>query len=169
MNNLIGYLGAAVLVGLSATLVMDLWSIIRQRLLGIAPLDYALVGRWLIYLTHGRFFHTPIQATPAISGERAIGWIFHYLTGVLFALVLLLIAGASWLEQPSLGPALAVGLGSMAAPFLLLQPALGAGVAARNTPRPNAARIQSLVTHLVFGFGLYAGGWLTSLLIAAAT
>jgi hypothetical protein len=49
----------------------------------------------------------------------------------------------------------------VAAPFLLLQPALGAGIAASRTPRPNVARRRSLVTHLVFGLGLYlaAEGW----------
>ena len=33
---------------------------------------------------------------------------------------------------------------------------MGAGIAASRTPRPNAARLQSLVTHAVFGLGLFA-------------
>ena len=51
-------------------------------------------------------------------------------------------------------PALTVGIGSVAAPFLLMQPAMGAGIAASRTPRPSAARMRSLVTHGVFGVGL---------------
>jgi hypothetical protein len=36
---------------------------------------------------------------------------------------------------------------------------MGAGIAARRTPRPASARLQSLVTHAMFGLGLYAAGW----------
>ncbi|HBC17456.1 MAG TPA: DUF2938 domain-containing protein, partial [Alcanivorax sp.] len=28
-------------------------------------------------------------------------------------------------------------------------------------PTPNAARLQSLLTHTVFGLGLYLGGWVS--------
>jgi hypothetical protein len=55
---------------------------------------------------------------------------------------------------------LLVGVATVAAPFLVMQPGMGAGIAASRTPRPGAARLQSLVTHTVFGLGLYAGGWL---------
>ena len=63
-------------------------------------------------------------------------------------------------SPPDLGPALLVGIGSVAAPFLVMQPGMGAGIAASRTPRPAAARLQSLVTHAIFGLGLYAAGWL---------
>ena len=46
----------------------------------------------------------------------------------------------------------------MAAPFLLMQPGMGAGIAASRTPRPAAARLHSLVMHAMFGLGLYAAG-----------
>jgi hypothetical protein len=45
-----------------------------------------------------------------------------------------------------------------------MQPGMGAGIAARRTPRPGAARLQSLVTHAVFGFGLYAAATLVNFL-----
>jgi hypothetical protein len=54
---------------------------------------------------------------------------------------------------------LIVGIVTVAAPFLVMQPAMGAGLAARRTPKPNAARVQSLVNHAVFGVGLYASAW----------
>jgi hypothetical protein len=40
-------------------------------------------------------------------------------------------------------------------PFLIMQPSLGLGVAASRTPNPMQARLKSLVTHTVFGIGLY--------------
>jgi hypothetical protein len=55
----------------------------------------------------------------------------------------------------------------VAAPFLLMQPALGAGIAAAKTPNPTAARLRSLMTHAVFGLGLYFAARLTAALIEA--
>jgi hypothetical protein len=142
---------------------MDAWGIARKHLLGMPAPDYGLVGRWLAYMTRGRFRHERIAATPSVRGERIVGWAAHYLIGIAFAGVLLAIWGLEWTSQPTLAPALIVGIGSVAAPFLLMQPGMGAGIAASRTPRPAAARAQSLVTHLVFGAGLYAAGLVLSL------
>ena len=38
---------AAVLIGGGATLFMDLWAALQNRLLGVPSLNYALVGRWI--------------------------------------------------------------------------------------------------------------------------
>ena len=157
------YAVCAVLIGAGATAVMDTWTLVRKQLLGI-PFSYGLVGRWLAYLPRGLFRHDPIAASPAVPGERVVGWTAHYLVGIAFAAVLLALWGLDWVRQPTLGPALIVGIGSVAAPFLVLQPGMGAGIAASRTPRPAAARFQSVITHAIFGLGLYAAGWLTNLL-----
>lgn len=149
----------AIAIGVGATLVMDLWMLLRKRLFGIAALDYALVGRWFAYLPRGKFRHAPIAASPPVPGERAVGLLAHYVSGIVFAGFLLAIGGADWIDRPTLGPALIVGIGSVAAPFLLMQPGMGMGVAARLAPRPALARLNSLVTHAVFGIGLYTAGW----------
>lgn len=158
------YLVCALLIGTGATAAIDLWAAVRKRLLGIPSLDYGLVGRWLAHLARGRFRHDPIAASPAVRGERLTGWTAHYLIGIAFAAVLLAIWGLDWARHPTVGPALIVGIASVAAPFLLMQPGMGAGIAASRTPRPAAARLHSLVTHGIFGLGLYAAGWVTSLL-----
>lgn len=44
----------------------------------------------------------------------------------------------------------------------------GIGIAASRTPRPNAARLQSLLTHAVFGLGLYVAAWAALLLFEKA-
>jgi hypothetical protein len=146
-------------IGVGATLAMDLWATARKRLLGVPPPDYGLVGRWLGHMAlSGRFRHDRISAAPAVRGERLIGWTAHYLTGIAFAILLTGIWGSAWIRQPTIGPALLVGVGTVAAPFLLMQPGMGAGIAASRTPRPASARLQSLVTHAIFGLGLYAAG-----------
>lgn len=154
-------------IGAGATAVMDLWSIARKRLLGIALPDYGLVGRWVGHMAAGKFRHARLAAAPAVPGERLIGWSAHVLTGLAFAAVLLGIVGVEWIRRPTLCPALLVGLGTVAAPFFLMQPGMGAGIAASRTPRPAAARLQSVITHGVFGLGLYAAGWAGSLFWSA--
>jgi hypothetical protein len=149
MEIVMNYLVCALLIGAGTTAL---------------KLDYGLVGRWFAYMARGRLRHDPIAASPPVQGERLIGWTAHYLTGIAFAAALLAIWGLDWARQPTLGPALIVGIGSVLARFLLMQPGMGAGVAASRTPRPAAVRFQSLVTHAVFGLGLYAAGCATSFL-----
>ena len=162
MREATDFLVRAILIGVGATAIMDLWAAARKRFLGVPSSDYGLVGRWLLYLPRGRFSHDPITASLPMKGERPIGWTAHYLIGIAFAVVLLLIYGLNWARHPTIIPALVIGIGSVAAPFLLMQPGMGYGIAASHTPRPTAARIRSLVTHFIFGLGLYVAGWVTS-------
>lgn len=153
------YLIVTLTIGIGATAVTDLWAIVRQRLLGISPPNFSLVGRWIAHMARGRFYHESIAAASTVRGEHIIGWTAHYLIGVAFASLLLGISGLEWIRHPTIGPAIAVGIGTVAAPFLLMQPGMGAGIAASRTPHPASARLQSLITHLIFGLGLYATGW----------
>jgi hypothetical protein len=155
---------SSILLGAGATALVDLWSLARRRLMGTPLPDYGLVGRWIAWLPRGRFRHSRIAATPAVHGERLIGWTAHYAIGIGFAALLLALLGGAWTRQPTLGSALMFGIATVAAPFLIMQPGMGAGIAASKTPRPGAARLQSLVTHLSFGIGLYA----TARLLSAA-
>jgi len=74
--------------------------------------------------------------------------------------MLLGVVGEPWTAQPTLAPALLFGILSVAAPFFILQPGMGAGIAASKTPRPNTARLRSLIAHAVFGAGLYLTAWI---------
>lgn len=148
--------------GLGATAAMDIWALLRRRLLGTPLPNYGLVGRWIGHMPRGRFVHERIAAAPAVPGERTIGWVAHVTIGVAFAALVPAIFGNAWLGEPSLVPALLVGIGTVAAPLLVMQPAMGAGIAARRLPNPRAARLQSLVTHTVFGLGLYLAARVSS-------
>lgn len=142
-------------IGVGATLVMDLWALLRRRVFGVPSLELALVGRWLGHMAHGRFRHASIAAAAPLRGERTLGWAAHYAIGIAFAGLPVALAGPDWVDTPTLAPALAAGLVSVAAPFLVMQPALGFGVAASRTPQPAVARRRSLVAHLSYGVGLY--------------
>lgn len=159
MNEALEYLMRALLIGAGATAFMDIVAAARRRLFGVPAADYDLVGRWLAWSALGRFRHDPISASPLIRGERVIGWTAHYVIGVAFATLLLALWGFDWARRPTLIPALIVGVASVAAPFLIMQPGMGAGIAASRTPRPAGARFRSLINHATFGVGLYVAGW----------
>lgn len=151
----------ALLIGIGATLTMDLWSVVATRLFAFPPPNYAFVGRWIGHMPRGRFLHTAIAKSAPIPGERLIGWTAHYAIGIAFAALLLAVFGAAWTERPTLLPALTIGLLTLAAPFLLMQPGMGAGIAASRTPKPYQARLRSILTHVVFGLGLYGAALLS--------
>ena len=119
------YACSILFMGIGATLATDLWARARRRLLGVAAPDWGLVGRWFGHMVRVRFRHERIAAAEPVRGERAIGWAAHYLIGIAYAGVLLAICGLAWVRQPTLAPALAVGIATVAAPFLLMQPAMG--------------------------------------------
>jgi Protein of unknown function (DUF2938) len=146
----------AIIVGLGATVLVDLWALLLKRVLGIPSLSYCLVGRWFCHMPGGKFSHASIAAAAPRPLECWIGWIAHYLIGVVFALAFVSLASGVWLARPTFMPALIFGVGTVAIPFLVMQPALGLGIAASKAPNPNEARLKSLITHAVFGTGLYA-------------
>ena len=78
------------LLGTGATLTMDIWGIARQPLLGIVAPDYSVVGRWVGHMWQGQFRHAAISKSPPVRGERVLGWAVHYVTGMMFAAVLLI-------------------------------------------------------------------------------
>ena len=150
------HLISTITLGIGATALMDVWGVVRKLLFDIQPPNYRLVGRWLGHMARGRFFHESIAESRPVRGETVVGWTAHYLIGITFAALLVAVWGLAWVRQPTIGPPLVVGIGTVLAPFLLMQPGMGAGIAASRTANPAAARVQSLLTHIVFGLGLYA-------------
>ena len=147
---------AAVKIGIGATIVVDVWTVLLKYVFKIPSLSYCLVGRWFLHMPAGQFAHAGIAAAPQKPLECAVGWIAHYAIGVVFALAFVSLAPDGWLARPTLWPALLFGIVTVLFPFLVMQPAFGLGVAASRAPKPGAARLKSVTTHLVFGFGLFA-------------
>jgi hypothetical protein len=143
------------LIGAGATVVMDLWAFILRRL-GVPSLDLALLGRWIGHLPKGTLAHASIAKAAPIEHELLLGWCAHYAIGVAFAALLLGSYGLEWARAPSLFPALLIGVVTVVAPWFILQPALGAGIASSKTAAPLLNSLKSLATHTVFGLGLYA-------------
>ena len=154
-------IGRSLAIGIGATALLDLWALFLNRALGIPLANWAMVGRWFAYLPRGRFMHDTIADTPAVSNELAIGWIMHYLIGALFAAIVILIWGLDWARNPTLVPALIVGVVTVGCGWFILQPGMGFGLAASKRPNANQVRLVGLINHVVFGFGLWLTAFLT--------
>ena len=147
------------LIGVIATLGMDIWAAFAKHGLHLPTADWALVGRWFGHLPHGVFFHTAIARSPKISHELAIGWVAHYCTGMVYGVAYLSIVQLVMSADPSLASALVFGLVTLIAPWLVLQPGMGGGAFASKMPRPSLIRLVNMSMHGVFGACLYIG-WL---------
>lgn len=155
----------AIIIGIGATLVMDFFALFQQRFFAIVPLNYALVGRWLIYIRKGVFRHKNILLTQPVHMESVVGWFAHYGIGMIFAGIMIVFTGNNWLIEPAIAPSIVFGILTVIFPYFLMQPCLGLGIAAAKTPKPNVARIRSLIAHTVFGLGLYLSALVNSFII----
>ena len=156
----------ALAVGVGATVSIDLWNLALQRFLGVASLNYRLLGRWIGHMPRGVFRHRSIAAARATAFEHVLGWLAHYAIGVGLALAFTLWLAPGWLMQPTFAPALVYGVGTVVFPFFVMQPSLGLGVASAATPHPMRARVKSVLTHSVYGAGLYASARVAAYVIS---
>ena len=149
------FIWRSVVLGVAATALLDVWAMFLQRAFGIPPANWALVGRWVGHLPRGRFVHDDIGQAEPVPNELAIGWVFHYAVGIAFAAALLAIWGLGWARMPTLIPALIVGYVTIGCGWFILQPGMGAGVAASKRANAMQIRLLNILGHTVFGLGLY--------------
>jgi len=154
----------AVAIGIGGTVILDLWALLLQRLFNIPATNWAMVGRWIGNMPQGQFVQKSMAIAPPVSGERAIGWIAHYIIGAGYGLLLAALWGTEWLKQPTILPPIILAIGLLVAPFFIMMPGMGMGMAGSKTPKPNTTRLKSVVGHSIFGLGMYV----TALLIQAA-
>jgi len=147
----------AIIIGIGATLLLDIWTQLLKHLFKLPAPRWDFVGRWFAYMPRGRFVHPEgISKSAPVASELAIGWVMHYVVGCIFALAVIVIWGSRWLEEPQLLPALIVGWVTVGAGWYILQPGMGVGVACSKAPKPNLARSLNVVGHTVFAIGMYA-------------
>lgn len=143
-----------ILMGVVATLVMDLMAICLAKMKVIRPpVGPEAVGRWALYTLKGKFFHEDINKTPALNGEKTAALISHYLIGIVLAGVYLLME----LEVPTIRHqpwmSLVFGIATVLLPWLWLYPSMGLGFLASKTPSKSPYIVTSLVNHTNFGLG----------------
>ena len=147
-------------IGIGATVLMDIWAIVLHRVFGQPKANWAPAGRWFWHLGRGKVFHENIADAAPYANELALGWIGHYAVGILYGLILAFIVGSAWFATPTFLPAWILGIVTVGAGWFLMQPGLGLGWAASRTPNPTKVRVLNLVAHTIFAAGLYGSALL---------
>ena len=93
-----------------------------------------MVGRWFGNMAHGQFVQVAMSEAVPVKGELAIGWIAHYAIGIGYGLLLLGLWGKVWLERPTLLPPMILAWVLLVAPYLVMMPGMGMGIAGHERP-----------------------------------
>lgn len=142
-------------VGVASTIVLDVWVLIVQKVTGIPPTNWGIVGRWVLGLFEGELVIDDASSEPSIF-ERTVGWLFHYVIGISYAILLILIYGEAIISNPTVMPFVIVGLViSTIAGLGILMPALGAGFFGRLLPNKPVTYLYVIVAHAVFATAQY--------------
>lgn len=147
----------SVRTGILATVTMDVLSIVALKLGFVAFLPPRLIGRWFALMARGQFVHTDLGHTAPVDNEMAIAVPMHYAIGTTLAVVYLFLSSALAISPRSLIVALGFALCTTLLPWLLMFPATGYGWFGTHGPPGTRLFLSSLVTHCVYGIGLWLG------------
>jgi len=139
----------AVLIGIGGTIFLDLWVLFMARVIGLPATDWAMVGRWFGNMSRGRFVQETMTKAEPVKGELAIGWTAHYAIGIGYGLLLPAFWGYDWIDRPTLLPPMILVWVLLVAPYFMMMPGMGMGIAGSRTPKPSVTRLGS-----VMGIGL---------------
>lgn len=144
-----------ILIGIGGTILLDIWAWGLATFVGVPATNWGLVGRWIGHMKTGQFIQPKLAEASPVTGERVLGWVVHYLIGMAYGLAIYVCWGSEWLAMPTLLPPLLISWLLLAAPFFIMMPGMGAGIAGAKTPNPTVARLKSVAGHTVFGIGMF--------------
>ena len=161
-----GFILNAIVAGIVATVVLDLWQRVLHAVTGIPATNWGIVGRWFAHMPRGRFIHDAIAEAEPVANEAVIGWTLHYLIGILYGVVYVGLIVFVLSGTPSVLNGFLFGLASVTIPWFVMQPALGVGIMGSKAPNPAVPRYTALAAHCLYGIALYGGSALQTLLAA---
>lgn len=144
-----------ILVGVLATITMDVLTSLSYKLQLVAPLHPRLVGRWFASIAKGQLLVNDIGQLPPVSREVAIAVPTHYVIGIMLGLLYLLVSSSLRLNQRSLSVALGFALCTNVFPWFMMFPAMGYGWFGSRGPTGTRLFLASLVAHCFYGVGLW--------------
>ena len=146
-----------VLVGIGTCVVFDIWQRIFQKMTGVPPSNWAIVGRWLLgVISGGPIMASGLADAPPRRHELAAGWALHYIVAIGYAVIYAALMMGGILSAGLLD-GLLFGVVSVVVPWLFFMPALGNGVLARRAPNPRLACLVALIMHAIFGVTMGLG------------
>ena len=144
-----------VLVGVAATVTMDVLGSIARRVGLAAGAKGQWVGRWYLGIARGKLVHADIAAAPELAGEKQAALVGHYVIGIVLAVFYVVGAGLLDVSPGGFLVAIGYGLATCVFPWFLVFPALGFGVFGLKGPPELRLFTSSVMNHLFYGLGLW--------------
>lgn len=141
-------------IGIASTIFIDIYALVLKKIFKISSLDFKYVGRWFMTCIEGQIFHSNILQSPEKKGEKWVGWIMHYLIGILFVAFFIQITNVNHHIQPHFIASILFGLFTVFFPFFVMQPCFGFGIASAKLNLSYSLRVKSVMTHLFFGLAI---------------
>ncbi len=151
-------------IGIVATATLDIWQQIYRLIFGTPITDWAVIGRWAGHIPEGQIIQPDIGKAPPIANEGILGWIVHYVVGIGYAVVYLLLMRFVIGAPPSFISALVFGAISVGVTWFFMEPILGAGVMGSKIPQQARAMVHDFTSHLSLGLGLFVGALVAGLI-----
>ena len=143
--------------GIIATLLFDLFQISLTFAYGINKAKWNLAGRYFAGVSKGKYFQEDIDNEPTVKNELFIGYVVHYLIGIIFGLTYVII-NSLFLPEPSLTLALIFGFFTVLGGWCIMMPyAYNIGFFASKKEDQKQILVQNLLFHFIFGIGLFIG------------
>ena len=143
--------------GIIATLLFDIFQISLTFAYGVNKAKWDLAGRYFIGVSKGNYIQEDLANEPAEQNELLIGYVVHYLIGVIYGLIYVII-NSLFLSEPSLLLALVIGFFTVLGSWCLMMPyAYNLGFFGSKIDEQKQIIVQNLLFHFVFGVGLYLG------------
>ncbi len=143
--------GNAVLIGIVATLVLDL---VAGAGTALRLFRIPAFGRWGLYALRGKFTHEDIDRSPPLRGENALTLPLHYVAGIVLAVPYLLLLDVLSLGAGSVLLATLYGLATSLIPFFVMLPSMGYGILGLRHRGDTFWLREILAMHLGYGVGI---------------
>lgn len=147
--------------GLAGATAADIGRTIYQWATGFPPVNWSVTGRWFLMVLQGQPYVPDVGTAPSLPHELISGHVAYYAISVVFAGAYLTLLRLTK-REPSAWNGLLFGWVTMAFPFFVQMPLMGAGVMASATATPWLVIGRTLVHHSSFGLGLAIGALATA-------
>jgi len=146
---------SGVLVGIAATVTMDVFGSVARRVGLAAGAKGQWVGRWYLGIARGNLFHSDIASTPERPGEVRAALVGHYVIGVVLAIFYVFVTDLVGMSAGTFLLAFGYGLVTCVFPWFLVLPALGFGAFGLKGPKELRLFTSSVLNHSFYGLGLW--------------
>ena len=146
-----------IISGLFATIIFDLYQLSLNYAYGIEKPKWNLLGRYFLGYKEGKFIRETLIDDEELYNELFWGYFFHYLIGILYGIVFVIINFLLF-DYPSILLAYIFGFSTVLGAWCFLMPfAYNLGFFASKSEQKANLLAQNLIAHFVFGTGLFIG------------